>query len=205
MENQQKPNPNMIHPERLTVAERGGWRLVIVPHATPGLGDLIVGLQSPRLIAGVEVEPLLPQPDDRGCFAELLRFGEPGIARDFIPLGDTHIQISITASYPGVIKAIHYHFEQTDLWVPLEGMLQVFLCDLRETSPSCGRVNTLFIGTQRPWKLRIPPGVAHGYKVIGSETACLLYATNRFYNPDDEGRIAFNDPSINYDWQDKPR
>jgi dTDP-4-dehydrorhamnose 3,5-epimerase len=195
----------MIQSERLTVAERRGQRLVIVPHAKPDIGDLIADPQSTRLIRGVEVEPLVPLPDDRGYFAELFRFGEPGIGRDFIPIGDNHIQISVTTSYPGVIKALHYHFEQTDLWVPVEGMLQVFLCDLRETSPSCSQVNTLFMGTRRPWKLRIPPGVAHGYKVIGTETACLIYATNRFYNPDDEGRIAFNDPNINYDWQSRPR
>ena len=25
--------------------------------------------------------------------------------------------------------------------------------------------------------------------------------TDRFYNPQDEGRIVYNDPSINYDWE----
>lgn len=195
----------MTSPERRVVAERGGRRLVIVPHPSPGIGDSITDPQSARLIPGVEVEPFLKWPDDRGSFGELFRFGEPGISRDFIPSGDNHIQVSISASYPGVIKGIHYHFEQTDLWVPVGGMLQVFLCDLRETSPSCGQVNTLFLGTLRSWKLRIPPGIAHGYKVIGNEAAHLVYATNRFYNPEDEGRIPYDDPDINYDWQSRPR
>jgi dTDP-4-dehydrorhamnose 3,5-epimerase len=187
------------------IAERGGRRLVIVPHPGPGIGDLITGSQSARLIPGVEAEPFVLWPDERGCFAELFRFGEPGIARDFIPCGDSRIQVSITDSYPGVIKAIHYHFEQTDLWVPVGGMLQVMLCDLRETSPSCGQVNTLFIGALRSWKLRIPPGVAHGYKVIGNESARLVYATNRLYNPEDEGRICHDDSGINYNWKTEPR
>ena len=26
----------------------------------------------------------------------------------------------------------------------------------------------MFVGAMRPWKLRIPPGVAHGYKVVGT-------------------------------------
>jgi dTDP-4-dehydrorhamnose 3,5-epimerase len=49
-------------------------------------------------------------------------------------------------------------------------------------------------------QLLIPPGVGHGYKVIGEQPAILVYVTNRLYNPKDEGRIAYNDPSIAYDW-----
>jgi len=187
------------------VAERDGVRLVIVPHAQPGCGSIIGDPQAQQLIEGVEVEPLTQFPDDRGLFAELFRLGDPGIARDFDPANGSRIQVSFTISYPGVIKAIHYHFEQTDLWAPLTGMFQVFLCDLRESSPTCGRMNTVFTGSQRPWKLRIPPGVAHGYKIVGADHGMLVYATNRTYNPKDEGRIPFDDPGINYDWVTRPK
>ncbi len=187
------------------VAERAGTRLVILHHPQAGCGDIITSTSAPQLIQGVEVEPLVQFPDDRGCFAELFRFGEPGLARDFNSATGSRIQVSFTISYPGVIKAIHYHFEQTDLWAPLAGMLKVILCDLRESSPTCGGLNTLFIGTMRPWKLRIPPGVGHGYKVVGRDSATLIYATNRTHNPQDEGRIPYDDPGINYDWVARPR
>jgi dTDP-4-dehydrorhamnose 3,5-epimerase len=187
------------------VAERAGTRLVIVSRSQPGCGDIITNSQAPQLIHGVEVEALTQFPDERGYFAELFRFGEPGLARDFDPANGSRIQVSFTVSYPGVIKAIHYHFEQTDLWAPLSGMLQVFLYDLRESSPTCGRLNTLHVGSLRPWKVRIPPGIAHGYKVVGTESSLLVYAMNRVYNPQDEGRIPFDDPGINYDWVTRPR
>ena len=29
----------------------------------------------------------------------------------------------------------------------------------------------------------------------------LVYVTNKFYNPKDEGRIAYNEPDIAYDWE----
>ncbi|HEX5412423.1 MAG TPA: dTDP-4-dehydrorhamnose 3,5-epimerase family protein [Terriglobia bacterium] len=191
--------------ERRLIGERAGLRLVLPQHENAGIGDVITSLQSSRLIAGVELEPLVQWPDDRGCFAEVFRFGAPGIAREFNPQGVQEIQVSFTVTFPGVIKAIHYHFTQTDLWAPLAGMFQVFLCDLRDESPSWGCINTLFIGAQRLWKVRIPPGVAHGYKVIGAEPAQLLYATDHFYDPADEGRIAFDNPEINYDWIQRPR
>jgi dTDP-4-dehydrorhamnose 3,5-epimerase len=192
-------------PELRLIGERAGLRLVLPHRESSGIGDVITSPQSSRLIAGVEIEPLVQWPDDRGCFAEIFRFGAPGIERDYLPDGGHQVQVSFTASYPGVIKAIHYHFEQTDLWAPLTGMFQVFLCDLRADSKTWGCLNTLFIGVQRQWKVRIPPGVAHGYKVIGAEPAQLLYATNHFYDPSDEGRIAFDDPDINYDWDQRPR
>ena len=187
------------------VAERSGMRLVIQPRTKPGCGDVILSPQSPKLIQGVEVEPLHVLPDDRGCFAELFRFGEPGMERDFDAAHHAHIQVAFTVSYPGVIKAIHYHFEQIDLWAPISGMLQVCLYDLREPSPTCGGLNTLFVGSSRPWKLRIPPGVGHGYKVLGIESSVLVYTMNRLYNPHDEGRIPYDDPGINYDWVTRSR
>jgi dTDP-4-dehydrorhamnose 3,5-epimerase len=191
--------------ESTVIAEHHGQRLVIVPHPKPGIGDVIVDPGSPRLIPGVEVEPFVQWPDERGSFGELFRFGAPGVARDFVSSGTNRLQVSITKSYSGVIKAIHYHFDQTDLWVPVDGMFRVFLCDLRESSPACGRINTLFIGDLRPWKLRIPPGVGHGYEVLGDKPGQLVYATDRYYNPHDEGRIPFDDPRINYDWASHPR
>jgi len=195
----------MTTPTSTLVAERAGMRLVITQRPERGVGDIIAGPQSPRLIQGVEIEPFVQHPDDRGLFAELFRFGEEGMSRDFVAASGSKIQVSFTVSYAGVIKAIHYHFEQTDLWAPLSGMFQVFLYDLREGSPTGGKLNTVFVGVQRPWKLRIPPGVAHGYKVIGPDSGFLVYATNRVYNPRDEGRIPYDDPGINYDWVTRPK
>jgi dTDP-4-dehydrorhamnose 3,5-epimerase len=79
-------------------------------------------------------------------------------------------------------------------------MFQVVLVDLRVDSSTCGARNTIYAGLLRPWQILIPPGVGHGYKVIGGDAGMLIYVTDHFYNPADEGRIAYNDPGINYDW-----
>ena len=110
-------------------------------------------------------------------------------------------QVSAALNYPGTIKAFHFHLHQTDCWTPVQGMFQVALVDLRAGSPTYGARNTLYVGALRPWQILIPPGVAHGYKVIGAGPAMLVYVTDRFYNPADEGRIPYNDPGINYDWE----
>ena len=88
---------------------------------------------------------------------------------------------------------------------PAKGLFQVALVDLRLGSPTFGKRNTMYVGPLRPWQILIPPGVAHGYKVAGEESAMLIYMTDRFYDPSDEGRIAFDDPGIHYDWETQKR
>lgn len=185
----------------LPVGTRHGLDLAIEPRSAKTLGSIITQPQSPELISGVAIEPLQIFADDRGCFAELARLGRSGIAEKMVPGGDRRIQVSLTLTYPGAIKAIHYHFEQTDLWVPVSGMMQVFLYDMRQGSSTFGRINTLYVGRFRPWEILIPPGVAHGYKTLGNEPAQLLYLTDRYYNSADEGRLAWDHPEIAYDWE----
>jgi len=168
-----------------------------VPECPKGIGSLIISPESPDLIAGVRIQPLALHPDDRGYFLEVQRMGH-GLAARF-PAETS--QIAAALSFSGTIKAFHYHLHQTDCWTPVKGMFQVALVALRPASATFGRRNTIYAGALRPWQILIPPGVGHGYKVIGAEEALLVYMTDRFYNPEDEGRIVYNDPSINYDWE----
>jgi len=181
------------HPSEITLPS---W--LAIPECEKGIGALIQSVQSPDLIDGVKVQPVALWPDDRGYFLEVARMGQ-GLATGYGTGGPT--QISSALSYPGTVKAFHYHQRQTDLWVPVAGMLQVALVDLRAASSTFGKRNTLYVGTLRPWQLLIPPGVAHGYKIIGLDPAMLVYLTDRFYDPADEGRIPYNHPSIQYDWE----
>jgi len=184
--------------ETFPLGERNGLRLTLVQRPTRNIGDVIQAPASGNMISGVSIEVGTLYPDDRGYFTELFRLGASALTE---PLKHCEtLQISLAASYAGTIKAIHYHFEQTDYWAPVQGTFQVVLWDLREGSPTHGMVNTFYLGLLRPWRLKIPPGVGHGYKVVGPETGILVYLTDRFYNPKDEGRLPFNHPYLNYDW-----
>jgi dTDP-4-dehydrorhamnose 3,5-epimerase len=167
------------------------------PQCEKGIGDVITAVDSPKLIAGVLCAPVTLWPDDRGYFLEVQRMGM-GLAAHF-PKEST--QISAAFNYPGIIKAFHFHRHQTDCWTPAMNMLQVALVDLRPESPTFGQRNTLYIGNIRPWQILIPPGVAHGYKVLNAGPSLLIYTTDRFYNQADEGRVGHNDQRLNYDWE----
>ena len=170
---------------------------IATPECEAGIGKIIRKPDSTDLIAGVKVKAYDVWPDDRGYFLEVQRLGQ-GLAADFPP---ATTQVSAALSYPATIKAFHFHLYQTDLWVPAQGVFQVALVDLRPESPTYGLKNTLYVGPLRPWQILIPPGVGHGYKVVGEHAGMLVYVTNRVYDPKDEGRIAHNDHAIAYDWE----
>jgi dTDP-4-dehydrorhamnose 3,5-epimerase len=168
-----------------------------MPESVHGIGNVILQPESSGLIAGVKVNPFPVWPDDRGYFLEIARMKQ-GLVADYPP---ETTQVSAALSYPGTIKAFHFHLHQTDFWVPAIGMFQFALVDLRTGSPTFGLKNTMYVGAMRPWQVRIPPGVGHGYKVIGLDPAILVYVTDRIYNPKDEGRIPYDHPGIAYDWE----
>jgi dTDP-4-dehydrorhamnose 3,5-epimerase len=168
-----------------------------LPECDRGIGSMILSPDSPYLISGVRVHPYPLWPDDRGYFLEVARIGQ-GLIADY-PTQQT--QVSTALGYPGIVKAFHFHLHQTDCWIPAMGMFQFVLVDLRDGSPTFGARNTFYVGALRPWQVLIPPGVGHGYKIIGTEPGVLIYLTDRHYNPKDEGRIPYNHPRINYDWE----
>jgi dTDP-4-dehydrorhamnose 3,5-epimerase len=85
-----------------------------------------------------------------------------------------------------------------------QGTLKVALHDMRPDSPTQDELMEFMLGDNHPAQVvRIPPGVAHGCKAI-SGPVHLFYITSETYNPDDEGRIPHDDPTIGYDWTAMP-
>lgn len=191
---------NTLKSEIIPLGTHNGIDMAIARRTVKTLGNVISKPDSPDLIDGVLIQPLEVYPDDRGFFTELARFGK-GLAAKMIPDDTRKIQLSMTLTYPGTIKAIHYHSQQTDLWAPITGMIQVFLYDFRLHSPTFGAINTIFTGRFQPWEILIPPGIGHGYKALGVEPIQLVYLTDRFYNPADELRLPYDHADIAYDWE----
>lgn len=151
------------------------------------------------MIEGVKEKKLIRHFDDRGYFSEIIRDNDK-LLRKFG-------QASITKTYPGVIKAFHWHKKQDDVWFVVSGNAQVVLYDRRPRSKTKGETQVLYLGEDNPSIVLIPKGVAHGYRVLGEKPAVLVYLTTHSYNPNypDEERIPYNDETINFDWQTKNR
>ncbi|MBU1348775.1 dTDP-4-dehydrorhamnose 3,5-epimerase family protein [Patescibacteria group bacterium] len=150
-------------------------------------------------IDGVSVKNLVRHADDRGFFCEVLKAGEPSAI--------SVRQTSYTETHPGIIKAFHWHRKQWDSWFVVGGSAQVVLHDLRDGSPTKGTTQVIYAGSETPRLISIPPGVAHGYRVLGTERVRLFYHTSEAYDPTepDEERVPHDDAGIGFDWNTKNR
>ena len=110
----------------------------------------------------------------------------------------------ISATYPGVVKAWHYHKVQVDQFVCIVGMVKLVLIDTREGSPTKGVVNEFFLGVQRPQLVVVPNLVYHGWKCISEEMSLVVNIPTVPYNyaEPDEFRIAPHG-TLAYDWTRK--
>ena len=150
-----------------------------------------------KLIQGVETRELRLIPDERGFLMEMWRSDWP----EFLKFGQAYI----TACYPGVVKAWHYHKKQWDNFVCLYGMAKVVLHDPREDSPTKGVINEFHVGQLNPLLIKIPPLVFHGFTAEGREITLIANFPTELYDYEhpDEERLPYNDPSIPYSWEVK--
>ena len=145
------------------------------------------------MISGVKLKELITHPDRRGFFREIIRVSDDFFAEGFG-------QWSHSLMYDGVTKAWHYHKIQTDWWYICSGVLRIGLYDMRQDSATFGRTMDFLMGDFQPAQvLKIPPGVVHGCQTAQGPVH-LLYVTSHVYSPADEYRLAYNDPSIPFDW-----
>lgn len=145
-----------------------------------------------KLIEGVQIKQLITHTDQRGFFREVIR-----VTDDFF--GEGFGQWAHTIMYAGITKAWHVHERQVDWWYVMSGVLKVVLVDRRPDSPTYRIKNEFLMGDNLPpIVLKIPPGVAHGCTALTEVQ--MSYITSRVYDPDDEGRLAHDDPEIGYDW-----
>lgn len=151
------------------------------------------------MIEGVRYKMLKKHCDDRGFFAE--------VVRDDDALLERFGQMSVSMSYPGVIKAFHYHKKQDDVWYFPVGHAQVVLYDRRQDSSTAGKTNVFYMGEENPSVLLIPRGVAHGYRVLGNQPLMIVYLTTASYQKEapDEHRMAWDDPVIGFNWHTEHR
>lgn len=169
----------------------------IVPLKTVFAEEGLIVRGSGKLIDGVEARRARVLGDERGRLGEIMRADDAW----FEKFG----QVYFTTTYPGVVKAWHYHKKQTDHFYIIKGMVKIGLYDQRKDSATEGIVNELYLGEHCPGLVRIPPGVQHGWMCVGQTEAYIVNIVSEMYNYDepDEYRTDPHDNDIPYDWRRK--
>ena len=145
-------------------------------------------------IEGVTLAPLTRHTDDGGSLTELVRLSDGHAAGVD---GFTVRQVNFSELAPGAIKAFHLHVRQTDVWyVPPGDRMLIVLLDVRQGSKSEGVRMRFVLGDGASRLLRIPPGVAHGVRNVGTQPGRIVYFTDIHFSAEpsscDEGRLPWD-------------
>lgn len=136
--------------------------------------------------------------DNRGSFYESWKndvYQKAGIQEIFI-------QDDISYSVKNVIRGLHFQKgekAQAQLVTILFGKVFDVCVDIRKNSPTFGQHISFELDYKEPLQIYMPPGIAHGFCVI-SEQAILHYKCTKYYAPNQEGGIIWNDKELKIDW-----
>src|SRR5438105_4661113 len=128
------------------------------------------------------IEPLVFA-DPRGFFLE--SYNQRALVD--IGLSAQFVQDNHASSRRNVLRGLHYQIRnaQGKLVRTLIGEIFDVVLDLRRWSPTYGRWEGFLLSDENQVMLWLPPGLAHGYRVI-SDRAEVLYKVSNYYSPSDE-------------------
>ena len=147
-----------------------------------------------KLIDGVKIKNLKTLADERGFLMEILRSDES--------IYEKFGQAYLTMVKPRVVKGWHYHKQQVDHFIGVQGTAKVVLYDAREESPTFGLINEFLLGLENSVLVKIPTYVYHGFTAVGNQNAMILNIPTEVYHYDqpDEYRANPFGKEIPYDW-----
>jgi dTDP-4-dehydrorhamnose 3,5-epimerase len=146
------------------------------------------------VIPGVVWSRLTRHADVRGGFAEAWRARGSADADPF-----PGVQANLSSSAQGVLRGLHLHRRQSDLWIVVSGVAFVALVDVRPMLADASARPLVQTATlARDDTVRIPPHVAHGFLAV--ERLELLYLVTNEYDSSDELGFAWDDPKAAVPW-----
>jgi len=150
---------------------------------TPLEGFLIVELQTFK--------------DDRGFFLET--FQEKSYKK--VGIMDRFVQDNQSRSSKGVLRGMHFQVKrpQAQIVTVMRGCIFDVGVDLRQNSSTFGQWYGVELNDDGQRQVYMAPGIAHGFFVL-SDLADLHYKVSRFYDPDDECGMVWNDLEVNIEW-----
>ena len=148
-------------------------------------------------IEGLHVITPAVHGDSRGYFMETYSQRDMEEAGIYL----TFVQDNQSMSTKGVLRGLHFQkkFPQTKLVRVIKGRVFDVAVDLRKDSATYGKWYGVELTEENKKQFLIPRGFAHGFLVL-SDTAEFCYKCDDFYHPNDEGGLAWNDPSIGVVW-----
>lgn len=134
--------------------------------------------------------------DERGFFREVFHLDE---IEEASGIKFNLAQVNHSMSKPNVIRALHAE-NWNKIVYSVTGEMFTAIVDIREDSPTFGKVETFTFDKNSRKALFIPQGLANSICVVGSDPVHYVYLVDKYYDGSDTRAIAFDDPDLNIDW-----
>ena len=144
------------------------------------------------MIDGVVITPLRQILDERGKVMHMLRSTDP----HFTQFGE----IYFSTVFPDAVKAWHIHKEMKLNYAVPVGRIKFVLFDDRESSPTRGEIQEIFMGPDNYVLVTVPPMVWNGFKGLGAEASLVANCASIPHDPNEIDRCDPSDSRIPYDW-----
>jgi dTDP-4-dehydrorhamnose 3,5-epimerase len=137
--------------------------------------------------------------DERGFFVESYN---QKVFDDAVGCEVRFVRDNHSRSAHGVLRGLHYQLPphaQGKLVRVTQGSVFDVAVDMRRSSPSFGHWVGVELTGENHRQLWLPPGLAHGF-LVTSDSADFLYKTTRYYVPEAERCLRWDDPAIGIRW-----
>ena len=138
--------------------------------------------------------------DARGYFSEVYRedaLRKAGVEIDFV-------QDNQSMSAPvGVLRGLHFQtppMAQAKLIRVIAGSILDVAVDIRRGSPRYGQHVAFVLSAAEGNQLFVPEGFAHGFCTL-EPNSTVIYKVNRYYSPENDRGLLWNDPALGIDWR----
>jgi dTDP-4-dehydrorhamnose 3,5-epimerase len=107
-------------------------------------------------------------------------------------------QANLSRSAARVLRGLHFHRRQADLWIVADGHPFIALADLRAAIAGIGPVTVDTIPAEPGDAFYLPAGIAHGF--YATDPITLIYLVTNEYDGSDELGFVWNDPDAAVPW-----
>jgi dTDP-4-dehydrorhamnose 3,5-epimerase len=142
------------------------------------------------------IEPVVHR-DPRGFFLEVYhreKFDAAGLGLRFV-------QENHSRSVRGTLRGLHWQWRrpQAKLVRVIAGEIFDVAVDIRRGSPTFGQWTAARLSAANFRQMFVPGDFAHGFCVL-SDVAEVEYKCTDLYDPEGEGGIPWNDPTVGVKW-----
>lgn len=150
-------------------------------------------------IQGLQIVETMPYIDSRGTFARFYCDQE----LESLIGGYRIVQINHSRTTKvGAVRGLHFQYPphaEIKMVRCLKGRVWDVAVDIRKGSETYLRWHAEELTPANGKMIVIPEGFLHGFQVLEPESELLYFHTSN-YNPEAEGALRYNDPSIGISW-----